>query len=75
MGQQQFRQNMRQESELANIAQDNEKLVAYMRQWILISAAQPFPPHARHTHPSVEEKLEPTYVETCVAQKLNYKVN
>ncbi|XP_077286836.1 EGF receptor activation regulator Star [Arctopsyche grandis] len=70
----QFKQNMRREDELAKVAQDDDVLVAYIREWQLTSAAKPFPPHSRH--PSLPpERLPPfpTPIESVVAQLLNYK--
>lgn len=66
---------MRREDELAKVAQDDDVLVAYIREWQLTSAAKPFPPHSRHP-PIPPERLPPfpTPIESVVAQLLNYKV-
>lgn len=76
MRQQQFRQNMRRDEVLAKVSQDDDVLVAYIRQWQLSSAAKPFPPHSRHPPlPPEPLPLVPTPTESVVAELLKHKVN
>lgn len=76
MRQQQFRQNMRHDEVLAKVSQDDDVLVAYIRQWQLSSAAKPFPPHSRHPPlPPEPLPLIPTPTESVVAELLKHKVS